>query len=1168
MATAFGKTWWGEHFLRSLSNIDYDNRLPRGASYARNGYVTKIKIDGNRISAKVQGSRATPYKVDIIIPPFFDPELSYFLRDISRNPSIISKLLNRKLDPLTLQIAEKNGLKVFPKQWTDFKMYCSCPDWAVPCKHLAAFIYKLSSEIDNNPFLAFSFHNVDLIEELGKMGIYINKESIKIPDLKDLYFDKNAIKNEFSIENAYKKISFAGLSPIHETLTALLSEYPAFYTNSGDFKQKYFTALNKTVKEYQKVAKGKQTIDSLINQYYSSNSNIGVREEHLVKIEEDHKSVIIVNNEEFSLIHFFANISKIHSSRTFDYQPSTAAMHSTFNLAVALLANGAVIPQIVKLSNNNYTIRWLPAIMSKTVKELVDNIETILPPDLMIYQQKSKQRIINKDKALNLLSLFMTELIKMVNPKLAHDIFLDMFFLDAPYSFTKPGEDELAGGIMVWLQKFYLAQGRFRPVIAVEETNFGHFKVEMHIKNADISFSEPISLKKILTSPEYDKDRFEILKSFAQLTDFVNGLDLYINSGGENEIIMKNEVFAPFLIEIIPIIQLLDIEVLLPKELQYILKPKPSIKLKKKSSDKKYFGLGDLFSFEWQIALGDNVMDQKEFYELLNRSENLIKYKSNYIYVTTDELEKLKKHLTSSKELSGYQMLRAALSEDFNGAKIVITPEAEQLIKEFTEFELIDLPYGLNAELRPYQQRGFSWMYKNAKIGIGSILADDMGLGKTIQVLTTLLKFKEEKLFENEKSIIIAPTGLLTNWEAEIKKFTPSLNSYIYHGGGRKMPDMNEIDIMITSYGVVRSDIEKLKKMKWHSVIIDEAQNIKNHETIQSKAIKGMKARNYIAMSGTPVENRLSELWSIFDYSNKGVLGSLNEFKENFSVAIEQNNDLDSAEKLKKVTSPFLMRRLKTDKKIISDLPDKIEINSYATLTNEQVSLYQTTLEKAMKDIEGIENNDQKAMFVRQSLVLQMILSLKQICNHPSNFLKDKSAKPEISGKMLLLFDKLDSIFESNEKVLIFTQFTEMGDLLKKFINEKYKIDPLFLHGGCSVKDRKIMVDNFQTNHAEKIFILSLKAAGTGLNLTSASHVIHYDLWWNPAVENQATDRAYRIGQKNNVMVHRMITKNTFEEKIDELIQSKKHLANITVATGENWIGKLSNKELREIFEV
>ncbi|MFA7141288.1 MAG: DEAD/DEAH box helicase, partial [Proteiniphilum sp.] len=439
----------------------------------------------------------------------------------------------------------------------------------------------------------------------------------------------------------------------------------------------------------------------------------------------------------------------------------------------------------------------------------------------------------------------------------------------------------------------------------------------------------------------------------------------------------------------------------------------------------------------------------------------------------------------------------------------------------------------------------------------------------TLQVIAILLKLKEEKMINGKKrALVVVPTGLLTNWQEEIARFAPSLTTHIYHGTARDLTLFDE-DVMLTTYGVCRGDNDLLKRRKWAVMAIDEAQNIKNYSTAQTKAVKSIPAEIRIAMSGTPVENRLSEFWSIMDYTNKGYMGSLKKFNEEYAAPIQVSNDEQVVRKFKKITSPFLMRRMKSDKSIISDLPDKVEQNQYALLTRQQAALYEKTTQAAMELIEGCgEEGDQQSLFKRQGLVLQMILALKQICNHPANFLKNGNDNPLLSGKVELLFELLDAITEAGEKVLIFTQFREMGDLLERFITDRYGDAPLFYHGGCSVEHRHEMVKRFQENRANKLFILSLKAAGTGLNLTAASHVIHFDLWWNPAVENQATDRAYRIGQKKNVMVHRFITKNTFEEKIDEMITKKKMLAEMTVATGENWIGKLSNRELREIFEV
>lgn len=395
-------------------------------------------------------------------------------------------------------------------------------------------------------------------------------------------------------------------------------------------------------------------------------------------------------------------------------------------------------------------------------------------------------------------------------------------------------------------------------------------------------------------------------------------------------------------------------------------------------------------------------------------------------------------------------------------------------------------------------------------------------------------------------------------------RFAPELNVEIYHGPARDINAINA-EIVLTSYGVMRSDVAKLKKLKWELLVIDEAQNIKNTTTAQTKAVNSIPAKSHIAMSGTPVENRLSEFWSIMNFTNKGMLGSLKEFNTRFGRPIQVEGSKEVAERFKAITAPFMLRRLKSDKSIISDLPDKIERDEYASLTSDQSALYQQTLNEAMREIEGVEGKDHASLFKREGLVLQMIMALKQICNHPAQFLKTKQADAELSGKSMLLLDLVRTIVESGEKVLIFTQFKEMGDLLVKML-EKEDIPSMFYHGGTTLKKRSEMIDRFQNIRSAQVFILSLKAAGTGLNLTAATNVVHYDLWWNPAVEAQATDRAYRIGQHRNVQVYRFITKGTFEEKINSMIQDKKQLAELTVGTGEKWLASMSNAELRSIF--
>jgi len=489
--------------------------------------------------------------------------------------------------------------------------------------------------------------------------------------------------------------------------------------------------------------------------------------------------------------------------------------------------------------------------------------------------------------------------------------------------------------------------------------------------------------------------------------------------------------------------------------------------------------------------------------------------------------------------------------------------------------------------------RGYSWMYKNLQIGFGCILADDMGLGKTLQVIAFLLKMKQEGKFAEKKGIVVMPAGLLCNWQVEIRKFAPELTFAAYHGGNRNLQKFNA-DILLTTYATFRKDYDALKEKPWQVVVIDEAQNIKNADSEQSKLLRHLQAPMKIAMSGTPVENRLMEFWTIMDFANRGFFPSASEFRDKYETPIQKNGDQHAAETFRKITAPFMLRRLKTDKSIIADLPDKIIQDEYAELTKPQAALYKRTLDRFLAQLEEEQQlseltHDSHALFKRKGIILQMILALKQICNHPATFLKGAAELKDIaasanehesgsgsapdsallsSGKLQMLLDLLASIQEQGEKTLIFTQFAEMGELLKTTIEKQLSLRTHFYHGGCTQTQRTEMVRDFQENPDCKVLILSLKAGGTGLNLTAASQVIHYDLWWNPAIEAQATDRAFRIGQTRNVQVHRFITKGTFEEKINALLETKKAIAEMTVSAGETWLADMNDKQLVEVFGI
>ena len=481
--------------------------------------------------------------------------------------------------------------------------------------------------------------------------------------------------------------------------------------------------------------------------------------------------------------------------------------------------------------------------------------------------------------------------------------------------------------------------------------------------------------------------------------------------------------------------------------------------------------------------------------------------------------------------------------------------------------EPLATPPGFTGELRPYQEKGFAWLEFLRRWELGACLADDMGLGKTIQTLALIER--ERNHGEDRPVLLVCPTSVLANWEREAARFTPNLRTAIHHGPQRKkgyefVADAQDHALVLTSYALVHRDLEDLRSMRWAGVILDEAQNIKNPDTKQSMAVRAVMADYRAALTGTPVENHVGDLWSIMDFLNPDFLGTQEQFRRDFLVPIQAHRDPDAVEKLAHITKPFIMRRLKTDRAIISDLPDKLEMKVFCTLTGEQGALYQQVVDEAerkLEDAEGIE---------RRGVILATLVKLKQVCNHPAHYLGDGSALPKRSGKLTRLAEMLEEVTLAGDRTLVFTQFAEMGKLLQEHLQDELGREIFFLHGGTPKKRRDQMVERFQSggSDAPPVFVLSLKAGGLGLNLTGANHVFHFDRWWNPAVENQATDRAFRIGQTRNVQVHKFVCVGTLEERIDEMIERKKSIAEDIIGTGEQWITELSNAELHEVFSL
>lgn len=1167
MTQKFGKTWWGQQWLKALAEIDYNYRLPRGTALADSNSVLQITRKGNLLIAQVKAGKKRIHDIRITFSKFTQQKIKKFIDNVIAYPDLVSQLLRDELNPEILEIAKTVNLRIFPFAWEDLDIYCSCHNWNMPCKHTAAVLYTISQEIDKDPFFIFDIHGINFQYELYKRGVFFNTLSyLAVPEWTTL-FNLRTRRTLSTENNKLEQIEYSRLDFMFEHFGVLLSPKPSFLEKK-DFKELYMEKLAKISKKASSFIDKSKDISQLLNTNVTPISrDTKIR---FTAFENGHIYSEITNKDSENDITYInakdiaAAILSVPAEKINTYHPTIVSVYQLLITAIHLIHKGGVIPKIISVKYDFFIIRWFPARMVEEVESVIKKLDDLVYPDMLYANFKDFGKPIQIENSTeHLLSWAISWLMSFFAGSCNRSKFLKMFFLLKPENFWSYKEEKYPTEIKSWLDRLNYSTVQYDLSLIVSETLFGFY--------IDVTVTlnrKRIYLQNILIQDDYESERDSILKETSLLIPFLDGLDIYLASNAKSPIYYSKETFETFLRDIIPAMRHLGVKVILPKNLRSLIRPRPVFRISaNKKNNSGIFDLNSIFYFDVSVALGDELLTEDEFLKLTENARELVRFKDKYIYVSKDDVERLRKFFANENRISGRELLQVALSETYEHETVELTEEVRQLIGDLTKQPEVAVPKEITATLRPYQERGYAWMYRNMRIGFGSILADDMGLGKTLQVITLLQKMKNEKsITRNNAAAVIVPTGLINNWLAEITRFAPNLSVFLYHGQRRSLEHFNA-DILLTSYGIVRSDISILKKKKWQIVIIDEAQNIKNSDSGQSKAVRGLPASTHIALSGTPVENRLSEFWSVMDFANKGYLGTNKYFMDNFANPIQCYNDKEAVSQFRKITAPFIMRRLKTDKNIIKDLPDKIEQNEYLDLTKNQIFLYEQTIQETMKKIEELQKQPDYSHIKKSGLILKMIVELKQICDHPALYLKDGDTDPKLSGKTMYLLDLLQNIVENNQKVLVFSQFREMGKLLVPMITRRIGESPLFLHGGCSIEERKNLVNRFQNCQNERVFLLSLKAAGTGLNLTAASHVIHYDLWWNPAVEAQATDRAYRIGQHQNVLVHRFITRNTFEERIDELIQQKKHLTEMTVSTGENWIGKLSNEELLEIFE-
>ncbi|MBR2057547.1 MAG: hypothetical protein IJ982_01235 [Fibrobacter sp.] len=1246
-------TWWSRKWLDTLLESADEQAVKQGLKFVERGQVTSIDIIDNRVISVVKGPNGGVHNNYIVFPKFKDEKADVFMNLLMQQPAEMLALKNGAMNPPLELLLAKSGLTLFDSI-ADVKMGCDCRD-PVPCKYIVATFVKIAEQADSSPNLLFKLHGLDLeayrehhtleanleapqeqkiVRALGGKSKIFEQAVDNRLDFAEDSSDSLFANSQGSVTRTPRQIlpqfDFDSWKDYSRILPAMLPNYPKFCP-AGNFRKSFTDELEGCRKFFANY----ENFDQFLEHYRVNNSKTFIAENEALRIYHkngwrwhfDHL------NEGGNVIETGLSVPQVMGAvswlggRNLSWHHYTACyLFLLLKVAFHLVRTGAIYPQVFWTHKDVAQVRWLPAEMLPDILGIVADLEAAAPQKFA-FTAREEEFVEMAEPAEQVLSLFISQLLRFAHTykpalKTNHGNLLSFFFTCV--------SGRLAGNMLsvpAGIQKWFSVYSSldFRTQLLFKCYESGE-QVALEVFVIDTDKLTPLST----LFEENDARLLSILNILNGIADSFKPMGTYIENRAASPIMMQGAVLLQFLQDCLKKLEIFGIKTEIPKNLMNVGKPKPKIRLQGSMSFGA-FTANDLLDFDWEVAIGDENVSAEEFLELAENADGLLKYKSQYVEVSAEDLQRIREQIegrakgakgpdagagseNAGKDGAGSaagdesangesadgepvitqaKLVQACFTGECDGIPVDMAGEFKQQFDSWRSETEVALPEHLNATMRPYQVRGYSWMYKNLEIGFGCILADDMGLGKTLQVIAFLLKMHEEGKLAERKALVVLPAGLLCNWQVEIKKFAPDLTFFAYHGGSRDLEKFHA-DVLLTTYATFRKDFDELNEREWQVIVIDEAQNIKNADSEQSRLLRRMRAPMKIAMSGTPVENRLMEFWTIMDFANRGFFPSAAEFREKFETPIQKMGNEKVAETFRKITAPFMLRRLKTDKSIISDLPDKIIQDEYAELTKPQAALYQKTLEHFMQELEmeqalSEKANDTHALFKRKGIILQMILALKQICNHPATFLKgaaaasqEKVAEPAeatpaenapatsapalSSGKMQMLLDLLTSIQEQGEKTLIFTQFAEMGFLLEKTITEELGLRTHFYHGGCTQTQRTSMIEDFQKNPECKVLILSLKAGGTGLNLTAASQVIHYDLWWNPAIEAQATDRAFRIGQTRNVQVHRFITKGTFEEKINALLETKKSIANMTVSAGETWLADMDDKQLGEVF--
>lgn len=1181
--TTYGITAWGRWFAEALEGFDENGRLSRGKSYANTGKVFELSAEGRVVTAKVEGRSEPWYRVTIAFPPLGKPQQEELRKLIASDPMLLARVEAGESPPEFALALKKRGIDLIPTSWDSMKRSCSCPDWGDPCKHMAAVYYLLAKEIDRDPRLLFRLRGIELPS--SRRGAATAAPAKRTASRRGAKASGTPSPARAALDPALSgRMASVGVaapiampkeppsSPIFESYANFIISLipPSTALSSEDFSlalaEFYHRALSAAAREEygdaphsaddsmeRRFSQARYSIE-LPEACASGRASVAASERPLLSVTARGEGEMKLSL--LSASAFFLGFSSPEGNDAYRF------LYYLFRLLRALRSAAAFVP-IPVTDKDELRVAWQPLPRAKDVQAALMEMAAYDPGILKVKGRgrgKNVQGPRGRACVDYLVAAFLLEWVKSLGfrptgMKAGQRNLVELFFDRGSMDCSRPGERGLPGALASWLAIYAIDFGHDRYRLTIDSDGEGvpafDLKMDLMVQGGKGERPKAMALKKAASLMGA-----EVLAGPAALSSYLPELR---SLAAERSVRVAEDRLTFFLGEAPKLLSMLGFEVILPKSLRKALEPRLVLTAEASGSRalRSYLDIGDVLSYDWRVAIGDETLSLKDFERLVKSQKAVVLFHDGFVRIDPEEaarlIERAKAARSAAKGLRPIDALKARFA-----GEAIFSADAEEIVASLFRERELPKPRGLTATLRPYQERGYRWIATNLLSGFGCILADDMGLGKTVQAIAVMERFEEDGLLP-DGVLVVAPAALLSNWERELAKFAPGLAVSVYHGAKRSLNRASRV--FLTTYQTVARDLRDLEGVAFSLLVVDEAHLLKNAATKASVAVKSLRSTYRLALSGTPVENRLEDLRSIFDFALPGYLGGAAEFKREWRVPIEVDRDAKKGEELKRITSPFLMRRLKTDKSIIDDLPDKVETDEYARLSPAQAALYKGVVDKGLSDLDEAEG-----AIARQALLLGLFTSLKQICDHPRVYDKESPPLPALSGKCGLLLALLEEILERREKVLVFSQYVQTLDVLKTVIGEALGEESLVYHGGMSAKKRDEAVFAFQNDDAQRVMLVSLKAGGLGLNLTAASRVIHYDLWFNPAVESQATDRAFRIGQTKDVFVHRFITLGTFEEKLDAMIKSKRELAEMSVSSGESWLSRMSDEEVKAIL--